>query len=70
MTLTRTEMALLFPLLLVPLALLARSLARRERFKLAVVGCVVGAALIPSAGQLRCLTHRVFGRYVNTIPGR
>ena len=44
--LTRTEMALLFPLLLVPLALLARSLARRDRIKLAVVGCVVGAALI------------------------
>jgi 4-amino-4-deoxy-L-arabinose transferase-like glycosyltransferase len=44
--LTRTEMALLFPLLLVPLALLARTLARRDRFKLAVVGCVVGAALV------------------------
>ena len=39
-------MALLFPLLLVPLAFLARSLARRQRFKLAVVGCAVGAALI------------------------
>ena len=38
--LTRTEMALLFPLLLVPLAFLARSLAGRQRFKLAVVGCV------------------------------
>ena len=44
--LTRTEMALLFPLLLVPLAFLARSLAGRQRFKLAVVGCVVGGVLI------------------------
>ena len=44
--LTRTEMALLFPLLLVPLAFLLRNLARRERFRLAVVGCAVGAAML------------------------
>jgi hypothetical protein len=36
----------LFPLLLVPLAVLARTLARRQRLRLAVVGCAVGAAMV------------------------
>jgi 4-amino-4-deoxy-L-arabinose transferase-like glycosyltransferase len=45
-TLTRTEMALLFPLLVLPLALFARSEHLGSRVKLAVVAGLVGALTI------------------------
>jgi 4-amino-4-deoxy-L-arabinose transferase-like glycosyltransferase len=45
-TLTRTEMALLFPVLVIPLALLAKNGDWRHRAKLAVVGCVAGGLLV------------------------
>jgi 4-amino-4-deoxy-L-arabinose transferase-like glycosyltransferase len=46
--LTRTELALLFPLLVLPLALFARSRTMGDRWKLAVVSGLVGAiAILP-----------------------
>jgi 4-amino-4-deoxy-L-arabinose transferase-like glycosyltransferase len=45
-TLTRTEMALLFPLLVLPLALFARSRSTGTRWKLAVVAGLVGAVTL------------------------
>ena len=44
--LTRTELLLLFPLLVLPLAALARERETRERVRLALVACLVGGALI------------------------
>jgi 4-amino-4-deoxy-L-arabinose transferase-like glycosyltransferase len=45
-TLTRAELALLFPALVIPLALLVKDSAWQQRAKLAVVGCVAGALLV------------------------
>jgi 4-amino-4-deoxy-L-arabinose transferase-like glycosyltransferase len=42
----RTEMVLLFPLVVIPLALLARSVDWRGRIRLAVVACLLGALII------------------------
>jgi 4-amino-4-deoxy-L-arabinose transferase-like glycosyltransferase len=45
-TMTRTELALLFPLLVVPLALMVRDEGWRRRAELGVSSCVAGAVLI------------------------
>jgi 4-amino-4-deoxy-L-arabinose transferase-like glycosyltransferase len=45
-TLTRTELALLFPLLVIPLAIVVRDESWRRRAELAVVSCAAGAVLI------------------------
>jgi 4-amino-4-deoxy-L-arabinose transferase-like glycosyltransferase len=42
----RTELVLLFPLVVIPLAFLVRSVDWRRRVKLAVVACLVGALVI------------------------
>jgi 4-amino-4-deoxy-L-arabinose transferase-like glycosyltransferase len=44
--LSRSELLLLFPIVVIPLALLARELSRRKRIRLAVIACVVGACTI------------------------
>ena len=49
--LSRTELTLVFPLVVIPLALLARSLSLKERVKLAAVACIVGGlVLLPWIG--------------------
>jgi len=44
--LSRSELLALFPLVVIPLALFARSLEFRRRIRLAVVACLVGACTI------------------------
>jgi 4-amino-4-deoxy-L-arabinose transferase-like glycosyltransferase len=44
--LSRSELLLLFPFVVLPLALLARELKRRARIRLAVIACLVGACTI------------------------
>jgi len=44
--LSRTELTLLFPLVLIPLALLVRNADWRRRVRLAVVACVVGGLVL------------------------
>ena len=44
--LSRSELLALFPIVVLPLALLARDLSRRKRIRLAVIACVVGACTV------------------------
>ncbi|HXY92988.1 MAG TPA: glycosyltransferase family 39 protein, partial [Acidimicrobiia bacterium] len=44
--LSRTELILLFPLVVIPLVVLARSIDSRRRFRLGVVACIAGACVV------------------------
>ena len=43
---SRSELLALFPIVVLPLAMLVRDLSRRERVRLAVIACVVGACTV------------------------